>query len=255
MPAGQTLDHPLATGCPPLWASGWGEDDFGPWVEIAFGVASQRIRWIPPGRFMMGVAENEEHYDWEKVGQREVVIAKGFWLFDTPCTQDLWEAVMGDNPSHFKGARLPVETVSWQDAHRFVDAVNERSPELNLALPTEAQWEYVCRAGTTSARYAKDLDAIAWYSENSGQRTHEVAGKDANKWGLHDMLGNVWEWCEDKFDPSDEDTSARRVYRGGSWLNDARSARAAYRNPSHPGNRFQSLGFRCSSSGSEPAGG
>ncbi|MDA1273469.1 MAG: SUMF1/EgtB/PvdO family nonheme iron enzyme [Verrucomicrobia bacterium] len=164
MHTGQFIRHPLVTGCPPLWASAWGEDDFGPWVEIVVGDATQRMRWIPPGRFLMGVPKGEEHYDWETVGQREVTIAAGFWLFDTPCTQGFWEAVMGENPSYFKNGeskRRPVEQVSWDDCRKFLDTVNQRLPGLNLGLPGETQWEYACRAGTTGARYAEELD-MAW---------------------------------------------------------------------------------------------
>ena len=165
-------------------------------------------------------------------GPRHLVsIDSGFWMFDTPCTQALWEAVMGENPSHFKvrtsgTADRPVESVSWEQCQEFLTALNSRLDGLQLSLPSEAQWEYACRAGTETARYSENLDAIAWYGENSGNETHSVAGKEANSWGLYDMLGNVWEWCEDVWvnDYTEkarvsaaESASAHRVIRGGSW--------------------------------------
>jgi len=182
-------------------------------------------------------------------------------MFDTPCTQALWEAVMGTNPSHFRsadrpkeGADRPVESVSWEQCQEFLTALNSRLDGLQLSLPSEAQWEYACRAGTESARYSENLDAIAWYGENIGNTTHPVAGKEPNSWGLYDMLGNVWEWCADVWldDHSKkpraeaaESAFAHRVFRGGSWDYDAQGVRAAYRTPSQPSYRDRDLGFRC----------
>ena len=245
------LDHPLAAGCPPRWASAWGEDNVGPWVDLTVKRVSQRLRWIPPGKFMMGVAANEDHFFWETVGQREITITKGFWLFDTPCTQALWVAVMGDNPSYFRGDRRPVDSISWEECQHFVEKLNGLVSGLHAGLPSEAQWEYACRARTTTVLYHDDIDLIAWYDKNSDGETHEVAGKLANDWGLYDMLGNVWEWCHDKFNPSEQSSSANRVFRGGSFLYDAQDVRAAYRDGLHPGNRYRALGFRCCSLGSE----
>ncbi len=182
-------------------------------------------------------------------GPRHLVsIDSGFWMFDTPCTQALWEAVMGENPSHFKvadrpkegadrpkeGADRPVESVSWEQCQEFLTALNSRLDGVQLSLPSEAQWEYACRAGTETARYLEKLDAIAWYDENSGNETHSVAGKEANSWGLYDMLGNVWEWCADLwvYDYTEKARAsaaksafALRVIRGGSWDGVARVVR------------------------------
>ena len=245
--------HPLATGCPPAWASAWGQDAYGPWCAFRVGEVEQRMRWIPPGRFIMGSPEDEEgRLPWEELPHK-VQLSEGFWLFDTPCTQALWQAVMGDNPSEFKGDKRPVEQVSWEYCQAFLAAINQQLPELALTLPTEAQWEYACRAGTTTARY-DDLEAIAWYRNNSGGETHDVDQKQPNAWGFYDMLGNVWEWCQDH--PDDQlrevigaaDAGARRVMRGGCWLASAWYVRAAYRDAYPPDDYNAVLGFRCSSS-------
>ena len=148
-----------------------------------------------------------------------------------------------------------MESVSWEQCQEFLTALNSRLDGVQLSLPSEAQWEYACRAGTETARYSENLDAIAWYGENSGNETHPVARKKANPWGLYDMLGNVWEWCKDvwvedyteksRAAASADSASAHRVIRGGSWLDDARYVRAAYRNHDEPSVRNDYLGFRC----------
>ena len=212
----------------------------------------------------MGSPEDEEGR-FSNEGPRHLVsIDSGFWMFDTPCTQALWEAVMGENPSHFKvadrpkeGADRPVESVSWEQCQEFLTALNSRLDGVQLSLPSEAQWEYACRAGTETARYSENLDAIAWYAENSGKETHSVAGKEANSWGLYDMLGNVWEWCanvwvndytEKARASAAESAAAHRVFRvirGGSWDYDAQIVRAAYRGHDEPSDRNAGMGFRC----------
>ena len=209
----------------------------------------------------MGSPEDEEGWFSNEKPRHLVSIDSGFWMFDTPCTQALWQAVMGENPSDFKvadrpkeGADRPVESVNWEQCQEFLTALNSRLDGVQLSLPSEAQWEYACRAGTETARYSENLDAIAWYAENSGKETHSVAGKEANSWGLYDMLGNVWEWCADVWvndytekarASAAESASARRVIRGGSWSYDARNVRAAYRIPGVPSYRSSALGFRC----------
>ena len=186
----------------------------------------------------------------------KVKLTKSFWLGRTEVTQGQWEAVMGNNPSKFKGdPNLPVEQVSWDDATEFCQKLSAKGllpAGWKFVLPTEAQWEYACRAGTTGD-YAGKLDEMAWYYTNSGNKTHAVGTKKANAWGLYDMHGNVWEWCAAWYgyypagaltDPAGSNTGVSRVDRGGSWYGDAADCRAAYRGRLEPGFRSHSLGFR-----------
>jgi formylglycine-generating enzyme required for sulfatase activity len=213
---------------------------------------TQRLRWIPPGRFFLGSpVSEEERSDWEFLPQA-AHFDSGFWIFDTPCTQALWEAVMRENTSRFKGPDHPAERVSWDDCQIFLERLNEQLEGLVLGLPSETQWEYACRAGTTTARYRDDVGLIAWYGRNTGVGTHPVGQKIPNDWGLYDMLGNVWEWCADRWrDPTESDApesgeaSAGRVARGGSWSDVPRGVRAACRSYIEPTMRGLNLGFRC----------
>ena len=187
------------------------------------------------------------------------VTLRPFWLAKTEVTQAQWEAVMGSNPSHFKGGQLPVERVSWNDAMEFCQKLTEQERQAGrlptgtiYTLPTEAQWEYACRAGTTGD-YAGDLDAMAWYDKNSGKATHKVGTKQANAWVLHDMHGNVEEWCLDWYglylggrvtDPKGVPSGSFRVSRGGCWGIGANYARSAGRNCYDPVLRYYYFGFR-----------
>jgi formylglycine-generating enzyme required for sulfatase activity len=214
--------------------------------EIAPGVKIVMC-WIPPGEFLMGSPEDEmgrdidEDYCGSVQTQHRVTISQGFWLGKYQVTQAQWEAVTGSNPSEFKGSNLPVETVSWNEISEpggFMEKVNRFAAAGEVfSLPTEAQWEYACRAGmTTALNSGKSLtnddearpnfDEIAWYCENSMETTHPVGQKKSNGWGLHDMHGNVWEWCVDCYgdypdeplaDPRGPDSSEFRVFRGGCW--------------------------------------
>ena len=251
----RTWRHPLEGGIPPAWASEWGVDrQYGPFCAFEIDEVVQRLRWIPPGTFWMGSPKEEEERDDDEGPRRLVTIDSGFWIFDTPCTQALWQAVMGENPSHFKNGERPeemehhpVESVSWEDCREFVSKLNARLDGLTLSLPSEAQWEYACRGGTETARYLEDLGAIAWYQGNSKGTTHRVAGKEANAWGLYDMLGNVWEWCADLWtnDYTEKSrASAVRVDRGGSWYSDARDVRTACRGDDGPTHRGDDIGCR-----------
>ena len=267
-----------ALGHPPSWATEWGIDECGSWVvfEIAWGdgeTVHQKMRWIPPGSFLMGSPANEKGRFDDEDPRHEVTFARGFWLFETPCTQTLWQAVMGKNPSRFKGEDRPVEKVSWHDAKTFIDRLNELLPGLSLDLPSEAQWEYACRAGTTTAySYGDKADAdFMNFGESEIGETSPVHRYPANPWGLRDMHGNVWEWCLDHWHENYEgaptggsawlegEAPGSRVVRGGSWIDGARIARAASRPRIDPGVRGDSFGFRCargqaSDREAEPAG-
>ncbi len=266
-------NHPLATGLPPTWASAWGEDEYGPWAGFEVGDVRHRLRWIPPGRFWMGTPSDETGR-FEDEGPRHLVtITHGFWLGEVPCTQGLWSAVMdGKNPSHFQGdatpddqdTTRPVERVSWEDCQLFLERLADVLKSDGWRLPLEAEWEYACRAGTETATYgggwksdseaSSVLDEIAWWVGNSDNRTHPVGAKQPNAWGLHDMLGNVDEWCADGLrdydehavaDPSETtELGADRVIRGGAWVDDARDVRAACRYAVVPSVRSFFLGFR-----------
>ena len=263
---------------PPVWAEVFGEDDFGIFAECSVEGVRFVWRWICPGQFLMGCDPEDEHgYSREKP-QHEVTLTEGFWLGETPVTQAQWKAVMGQNPSRFEGDLRPVEKVSWEESRDFALRLNERFAGLHATLPTEAQWEYACRAGTQTAfsdgsactePNGNDpaLDRLGWFDGNSDNRTHDVKEKGrSNGWGLHDMHGNVWEWCADEWredayrsrqgravDPevSPDGESASRVVRGGSWFILARYCRAAYRSRIDPGDRGYVLGLRLAA-GQEP---
>ena len=234
------------------WASEVGCDTYGSWASITVGDVAVRFRYIAPGNFMMGSPEGESGR-YADEDQHQVTLTKGYWLGETEVTQSLWASVTGERPSHFEGDNLPVEKVSWNDVQEFVASLNREKPGLEVRLPTEAEWEYACRAGTIEARYSAKLDDIAWYEENSANSTRPVGLKQPNAWGLYDMLGNVLEWCSDRWqddlsadevDPSGPTEGRNRVIRGGSWSDYARSARAAFRILSEPENRSSFLGLR-----------
>jgi formylglycine-generating enzyme required for sulfatase activity len=221
---------------PEPWASDWGEDDYGIFMGFTYKGVRQDFRWIEPGRFLMGSPLDEPERDDNEI-QHEVTLTQGFWLADTTVTQALWEAVMGENPSGFKGEKRPVDSASWNDAHAFIRRMNEIKGELRLCLPTEAQWEYACRADTTS-RYAFGDELSRERANFSASQTVKVASYPPNDWGLYEMHGNVWEWCRDSYgdypaepvvDPYGSE-SADHVLRGGSCLSEGSFCRSAFRN-------------------------
>lgn len=220
-------------------------------VEFAF-------RYCPAGEFTMGSPASEAgRRDVEE--RRKVTLTRGFWLLETPVTQGEYRAVTGKNPSFFRsGDDFPVETVSWADCQDYLEALNalEIAPE-NFAfrLPTEAEWEYACRAGTTGPyNVDRPLDWLGWYRGNSEKKTRKVRGKNANAWGLYDMHGNVWEWTADWYastypdgdavDPAGPNTGSSRVLRGGYWGTSAVRCRSACRNDNYPDARRAGYGFR-----------
>jgi formylglycine-generating enzyme required for sulfatase activity len=216
-------------------------------------VRDLRFVEIPAGTFVMGSPPDEQgRHDNET--QHPVTISKPFRMMAYPVTQRLWQAVTGNNPSTFQGPDLPVTDVSWGDAQAFLTKLNGLlKPNAPYRLPTEAEWEYACRAGTTGARYG-ELDRIAWHGDNSGRRPHPVGEKQPNGWGLYDTLGNVWEWCHDWYgeypeqgvvDPQRPMKGRARVLRGGSWSRGPANARASSRAGFNPGTRYVYYGFRC----------
>ncbi len=204
---------------------------------------------VSPGRVTL--SDRRTQHSWS-------VDLAPYRLSEYPVTQAEYVQVAGTNPSTAHGDRLPVESVSWWDAVRFCNLLSDReglARAYELAadeiewdasadgyrLPTEAEWEYACRAGTTGARYGP-LDEIAWHRRNSQERVHDVGGKQPNEWGLYDTLGNVWEWCWDVYDA--EVYGSYRVLRGGGWFDEHWSCRASVRRRSHPTFRTDDVGFR-----------
>ncbi len=234
-------------------------------VDLGKGVKLELVL-IPAGEFMTGSPDSDKSdknaQGWEKP-QHRVRITKPFYLGKYLVTQEQWEAVMGNNPSYFRGPKNPVEHVSWDDCQEFLGKLNAKigTQGGKFVLPTEAQWEYACRAGSkTKYCFGEDetrLGDYAWYDKNSGNTMHTVGEKKPNGWGLYDMHGNVWEWCRDwckdgyyKESPVDDPTGAAtgsgRVIRGGNWLCSARHCRSASRGCIEPGDRDDFLGFRVS---------
>jgi formylglycine-generating enzyme required for sulfatase activity len=214
---------------------------------------------IQPGEFDMGSPANElGRYDFEGP-VHHVTISKAFYLSKYEVTQNQWFEVMEDNPSYFKGDKLPVENVSWYDVQEFIKKLNKKENTYKYRLPSEAEWEYAARAGTTTQySFGNDdskLGNYAWYKENSDLKTHPVGKKGANPWGLYDMHGNVWEWVQDELHDTydsapvdgsawEDGFSANRVNRGGSWFGYAGRCGSASRARSNPGDRHHNLSFR-----------
>ncbi|MET9609528.1 formylglycine-generating enzyme family protein [Streptomyces sp. NPDC006512] len=206
---------------------------------------------VPPGRVTLSDRRTRRSWTVELAPYRIAAL---------PVTQALYADVTGRRPSTARGDLLPVESVSWWDAVRFCDALSEREGlapahrfhadgqgvDLDASadgyrLPTEAEWEHACRAGTSGPHYGP-LDEIAWYRANSQERVHEVGGRLPNAWGLYDMIGNVWNWCWDVYDA--EAYGSYRVLRGGGWFDEHWSCRASARRRSHPSFRVEDVGFR-----------
>ena len=208
---------------------------------------------VTGGTFTMGDTFGDGNYDEKPTHQ---VTVSDFYIGKYEVTQTEWVKVMGSNPSYFTacGTSCPVEQVSWNDIQTFISKLNTASGK-NYRLPTEAEWEYAARSGGKSEKYSgsSDINAVAWYSSNSGSTTHPVGQKQANGLGLYDMSGNVWEWVSDWYgtysssaqtNPTGATSGSYRVFRGGSWYIGATSARASYRAYYPPAFRTYAVGFR-----------
>ena len=216
--------------------------------------------YVEGGTFTMGATIEQTEYDSDESPTHKVTLSD-YYIGETEVTQALWYAVMGTNPSYFTGDNNPVEKVSYTDCIEFIDKLNEmfsgRLNGMKFALPTEAQWEFAARGGNKSRGYkysgSNYIGDVAWYDNNSGDKTHPVAQKKPNELGLYDMSGNVWEWCRDwsgsyssssQTNPIGPTNGSDRVNRGGSWYNYARLCRVSFRFYYFPSYRFNYLGFR-----------
>jgi len=258
---------------PPPFADSWGDDEFGLWAEFTVssrhGSATQRLRWIEPGSFRMGSPESEPERNSDEGPQHWVTLTRGFWLADTACTQALWQAVMGNNPSHFNernseqpgSPQHPVDWVSWNDVvlppEGFLVRLQAFTAGAAAGLPSEAEWEYACRAGTRTAYSFGDTitgeEVNYWSDERPRKMTVAVRSLPANPWGLYEMHGNVWEWCADRYtaypsfaviDQSGSVTKEYRSLRGGSWASHAGRVRSAFRDGDEANFNDGVIGFR-----------
>ncbi len=210
---------------------------------------------IAAGKFMMGCSPGDSQCDKDEEPRHEVTLTRSFELGKYEVTQGQWIKVMGTNPSSFKGDdHLPVECVSWNDARQFIAKLNALNDGYHYRLPTEAEWEYAARDGTSGIYYGS-LDSIAWYNEIGGRQTSPVGQKRPNGYSLYDMSGNVWEWCDDWYDenyyaksptvdPKGPASGAHKVLRGGSWLNNSRHMRISNRVRHAPSVFYYLFGFR-----------
>ena len=268
---------------PPRWANAWGDDQYGLWADLTVNGVTQRMRWIEPGEFLIGSSDSErrgikekffrEWADEKESAQHTVEISKGFWLADTPCTQAFWLAVAGNNPSRFKDSdqsrHLPVESVSWNDVTAFLAQLDSLVEQVDAMLPSEAQWEYACRAGTKTAYWWGDTaDDKRANTDSTFKQTTDVKRFKPNPWGLFDVHGNVWEWCSDarrtyakrlEVDPDGGEAGDARVVRGGSWSYSADLARSASRHDAPREFLYQldwfNNGFRLALKSPSPGGG
>ena len=224
-------------------------------IPVKDGISIDMVR-VEAGTFTMGAtAEMKDPYDWEKPTHR-VTLTNDYYIGKYEVTQALWQAVMGSNPSYFKGNNLPVEMVSWDDCQEFISKLNSITGK-TFRLPTEAEWEYAARGGNKSRGYqysgSNNISDVAWHEDNSRSKTHAVGSKQANELGIYDMSGNVWEWCQDwegsyssssQVNPTGANSGSRRVCRGGSLTSFARSCRSSCRILYAPAYIYHYIGLR-----------
>ena len=224
-------------------------------VVTVNGVSFNMVK-VTGGTFQMGATfEQKSGVDSMKYLVHSVTLSD-YYIGETEVTQELWQAVMGNNPSHFKGDKLPVDSVNWEDCQTFIQKLNEQTG-MSFRLPTEAEWEFAARGGNLSKGYrysgSNNIDHIAWYNNNSSYKTHEVGTRVPNEQGVYDMSGNVWEWCQDwlgefssssQANPSGPSSGSERVLRGGCWYSDVWDCSVFYRDSSYPTYRNYSYGLR-----------
>lgn len=205
-----------------------------------------RYVWIPPGSFTEGCSPGDKECYEDETPTHKITLTRGFWLSQTEVTQAAFQKLMEYNPSIFEGPNLPVESVSWIEADEYCQKIGGR-------LPSEAEWEYAARAGTTGARYG-NLDDIAWYWNNSDYKSHPVGQKKPNAFGLYDMLGNVVEWTHtwytvehnvETINPTGPSTAEYKSLRGGGWWDEPDLVRVSYRRRFETGDEDYNIGFRC----------
>lgn len=226
--------------------------------SIVYGNNRYKMVYVSGGSFNMGATSEQGSDEYNNEKPVHKVTLSSYYIGQTEVTQALWKAVMGSNPSNFKGDNLPVECVSWNDCQEFIEKLNAKTGR-TFRLPTEAQWEFAARGGNNSRGYkysgSNYPDDVAWYDSNSNHKTHTVATKQANELGIYDMSGNVWEWCSDWYgddyyknsdanNPRGAYTGSYRVFRGGGWYDLARDCRSSRRRGDAPSNSFSILGLR-----------
>ena len=224
-------------------------------IPVKDGISIEMVR-VEAGTFTMGATPEMENPLYEEKPAHQVTLTNDYYIGKYEVTQALWKAVMGNNPSNFKGDNLPVEQVSWDDCQEFLSKLNSITGK-TFRLPTEAEWEYAARGGNKSRGYqysgSNNLSDVAWNINNSGSKTHAVGSKQANELGIYDMTGNVWEWCQDwygkyssssKTNPTGANRGSKRVARGGSWIFNLLACRSSYRGYGSPDNRLNYVGLR-----------
>ena len=257
IPTGKVFSNGDSGGGNPGGGSGGESGSDVPSHTFTANGVSFTMKYVEGGTFQMGATSEQGSDAFSDESPVHSVTLSTFYMGETEVTQELWQAVMGSNPSHFSGTNLPVERVSWNTI------VNEFLPTLNAAtgrnfrLPTEAEWEFAARGGNQGHGYkyagSNTIGNVAWYTDNSSSKTHAVKTKQANELGLYDMSGNVWEWCQDWYgnyssgsqtNPQGPSSGSDRVLRGGGWNRYARDCRVSYRNVSDPVITSNGFGFR-----------
>lgn len=224
--------------------------------EFTVNGVTFKMVYIRGGMFAMGCTSEQESDCGETEWPVHQVTVDDYWIGETEVTQSLWKSVMGNNPSYFKGDNLPVEQVSFDNVQKFIKKLNDLTGK-TFRLPTEAEWEYAARGGKKSYGYnysgSQTSDDVAWYADNSNNKTHPVKGKLPNELGLYDMSGNVWEWCQDWFgkysssaqiNPKGPSTGSLRAIRGGAWFNGEKGCQSFNHNGGNPNKPSSGVGFR-----------